>query len=270
MANVTPGIVWTSGETVTPAKLNSAAAPVVTLNDGEVTTNKLADGAVTTPKLPATLDLSTKTVTLPDDSVTNDKLSLAADAGEIKKALNADNDPPIFACRAWVNFDGTVFEGASINGTYSRTGTTVTVTTTVDHGEKQGNRIFLSVSSGTVSTDEYNITSVLNSTQFTVTTSASTTTSGTLTIRRRLIRASGNVANVARLDTAGKYAVNFTTPMPDANYCVVNGSGDTGGATLAGIISPGPGSNANRFIFTTVSTGGNQLDRNTCMLAFFR
>jgi hypothetical protein len=46
-------------------------------------------------------------VTLPDDSVTNDKLSLSANAGEIKKALNADNDPPIFACRAWVNFDGT-------------------------------------------------------------------------------------------------------------------------------------------------------------------
>ena len=39
--------------------------------------------------------------------MTNDKLSLAANAGEIKKALNADNSPPIYACRAWVNFDGT-------------------------------------------------------------------------------------------------------------------------------------------------------------------
>jgi cell division protein FtsI/penicillin-binding protein 2 len=46
-------------------------------------------------------------VTLPDDSVTDAKLSLAANAGEIKKALNADNSPPIYACRAWVNFDGT-------------------------------------------------------------------------------------------------------------------------------------------------------------------
>jgi len=44
--NVTPGYVWTSGETVTPTKLNSAAAPTATatLADGEVTNAKLASG----------------------------------------------------------------------------------------------------------------------------------------------------------------------------------------------------------------------------------
>jgi microcystin-dependent protein len=42
MATVTPGIVWTSGETVTPAKLNAAAAPTVAVADGEVTVAKLA------------------------------------------------------------------------------------------------------------------------------------------------------------------------------------------------------------------------------------
>jgi hypothetical protein len=47
------------------------------------------------------------TANIADDSVTNDKLSLAANADEIKKAINADNPPPIYACRAWVNFDGT-------------------------------------------------------------------------------------------------------------------------------------------------------------------
>jgi hypothetical protein len=50
---------------------------------------------------------SVTTEKIVNSAVTNDKLSLAANAGEIKKALNADNDPPIFACRAWVNFDGT-------------------------------------------------------------------------------------------------------------------------------------------------------------------
>jgi hypothetical protein len=106
MATVTPGIVWVSGETVTPAKLNSAAAPTVVVADGEVTDAKLA----------ATLDLSSKTVTLPDDSVTNAKLSLAANDGEIKKAINADNDPPIFACRAWVNFNGNA--GSTVDGEF--------------------------------------------------------------------------------------------------------------------------------------------------------
>jgi hypothetical protein len=67
---------------------------ITTIPDGSITTAKLADANVTTAKIA-------------DDAVTNDKLSLAANAAEIKKALNADNDPPIFACRAWVNFDGT-------------------------------------------------------------------------------------------------------------------------------------------------------------------
>jgi len=42
MATVTAGYTWTSGETVTPAKLNSAAAPTVVVADGEVTVAKLA------------------------------------------------------------------------------------------------------------------------------------------------------------------------------------------------------------------------------------
>jgi len=37
MATVTPGYTWTSGETVTPPKLNSAAAPTVTLTAEERT-----------------------------------------------------------------------------------------------------------------------------------------------------------------------------------------------------------------------------------------
>jgi|688.fasta_scaffold192538_2 hypothetical protein len=148
MATVTAGYNWVSGETVTPAKLNSAAAPTVVVADGEVTDAKLA----------ATLDLSSKTVTLPDDSVTNAKLSLAANDGEIKKAINADNSPPIFACRAWVNFDGTRD------------------------------------------------------------TTGATSTSNT----NRLIRGSGNVTSVLR-NGVGDYTINFTTAMPDANYCATTG-----------------------------------------------
>jgi hypothetical protein len=79
-----------SAGTIT-ANLTGTASGIA---DGSVGTAKIVDGNVTTAKIA-------------DDAVTNDKLSLTANAGEIKKALNADNDPPIFACRAWVNFDGT-------------------------------------------------------------------------------------------------------------------------------------------------------------------
>jgi microcystin-dependent protein len=42
MATVTASYNWVSGETVTPAKLNSTAAPTVVVADGEVTVAKLA------------------------------------------------------------------------------------------------------------------------------------------------------------------------------------------------------------------------------------
>jgi microcystin-dependent protein len=65
MANVTQGYTWTSGEIVTPAKMNLAAAPTVAVADNEITTSKILDANVTAAKLAATLDLSGKTVTLP-------------------------------------------------------------------------------------------------------------------------------------------------------------------------------------------------------------
>jgi hypothetical protein len=139
MATVTASYNWVSGETVTPAKLNTTAAPTVVVADNEVTTAKILDANVTTAKiadanvtnakLATGIDASKLTTgTLPiariaDDAVTNDKLSLAANAGEIKKALNADNDPPIFACRAWVRFDGT---NGSISGGVSGNVSSVT------------------------------------------------------------------------------------------------------------------------------------------------
>jgi hypothetical protein len=78
-----------------------------------VTTAKIADANVTAAKLASN---AVETAKIADDAVTNDKLSLAANAGEIKKALNADNSPPIFACRAWVNFDGNA--GSTIDGEF--------------------------------------------------------------------------------------------------------------------------------------------------------
>jgi len=114
MATVTASYNWVSGETVTPSKLNSTAAPTVVVANDEITTAKILNDAVTTAKI---LDANVtaaklasnavETAKIADDAVTNAKLSLAANDGEIKKALNADNSPPIYACRAWVNFDGT-------------------------------------------------------------------------------------------------------------------------------------------------------------------
>jgi hypothetical protein len=45
--------------------------------------------------------------TVQDGIVTDAKLNLTANSQEIKDALNATGSAPIYACRAWVNFNGT-------------------------------------------------------------------------------------------------------------------------------------------------------------------
>ena len=42
-----------------------------------------------------------------DSIVTDSKLLLTANSAPIKTALNASGSAPIYACRAWVNFNGT-------------------------------------------------------------------------------------------------------------------------------------------------------------------
>jgi hypothetical protein len=98
---------------VTNAKLASGI-DASKLTTGTLPIARIANGAVTDAKLASGIDASKLTTgTLPiariaNNTVTNAKLTLTANASEIKKAINADNAPPIFACRAWVNFDGTL------------------------------------------------------------------------------------------------------------------------------------------------------------------
>jgi hypothetical protein len=114
-------------------------------------------------------------------------------AARITNALNASGSAPIYAARAWVNFDGT-------------------------------------------------------------TSSPST------------IFESGNVSSVTKNGT-GRYTLNFTTAMPDANYC---GAGSALGQTTAGgfvtIISTTTNSQTTKSTtqaaFTVATTGGTAVDVN--------
>jgi microcystin-dependent protein len=105
MATVTAGYNWVSGETVTPAKLNSAAAPTVVVADNEVTTSKIANLAVTDGKLASTLNLSGKTVTLPNTSV-----SLAQLVAAVQQSLMPVGAVQAFAMSSapsgWLNCTG--------------------------------------------------------------------------------------------------------------------------------------------------------------------
>lgn len=120
-----------------------------------------------------------------------------------------------FLIKAWVNFDGTVAD--NIGGTYSRSGTTVTITTTVNHGLIVGHKIYLDFTSGAATDGSFEVVSVTSPTVFTITHTASGTTSGNVTLNRRKINAGGNVSNVAYIGT-GQYIVNFAVSLPDSFY----------------------------------------------------
>jgi hypothetical protein len=129
-----------------------------------------------------------------------------------------------YSIRAWVVFDGTT--AANVSGTYSQSGFTVTVTV-ANHGHKVGHVMYNINGSGTMVPGVYTVTAVTDANTFTYTAGTSLTTSGTCTLQRRAIRASGNVANVPYV-TTGDYIVNFTNAMPDINYvpvAVISGIG---------------------------------------------
>jgi hypothetical protein len=130
--------------------------------------------------------------------------------------------------KAWVNF-----RAAPISGTYSRTGTTVTVTITA-HGLSTGMIAALDFTTGLAADGSYTV-SVVDANTFTLTTVASGTTSGNVTMNL-FIRASSNVTSVTYTGV-GDYTVNITSAISDANYAATATAGDNSSNRLAAQIS---------------------------------
>lgn len=134
----------------------------------------------------------------------------------LRAGINAENDAPIYACRAWVNFDGTT-ASSSISATYTRaSGSTSVVVTATSHGCITGNVQYLDFTTGTASDNTYVVT-YIDDNSFSVTTVSTSSTLGNVTIKRSPIFASGNVGSIA-YQAAGFYWVNFSTELPSAYY----------------------------------------------------
>jgi hypothetical protein len=82
--------------------------------------------------------------------------------------------------------DRVVEKDPGVSATYTRVASTVTVSCSAAHGLSTGNKVFVSVSSGTVNSGRYTIT-VINSTDFSFTTIDSGATSGNLTVNRLIL-----------------------------------------------------------------------------------
>ena len=128
---------------------------------------------------------------LPDASVVDADLSLAANSAPIKTALNASGSAPIYACRAWVNFNGT----------------------------------------GTVA-----------------------------------IRASGNVSSITH-GGVGRYNVNFTTAMEDADYSAVASSARDASSSQVGTFT----TNTSASVVNIAEIAGSTyFDSSNMSVAVFR
>jgi hypothetical protein len=124
-----------------------------------------------------------------------------------------------YLCRAWVNFDGT---SSNLTGTYTRSGNTITVSIT-SHGLSTGQTVYLDFTTGGA-TDGVYVVTVINANSYTVTDTASGTITSSNVTQFRYIRASGNVSSITDNGT-GDYSVNFTTAMPDIDYCTTGATG---------------------------------------------
>ena len=154
---------------------------------------------------------------LPMSFYTNNALAAQlTTAGDLSFNSGYGSAAVAYGCRAWVNYDGTA--NTNLTGTYSQSGTTVTVTAS-NHGLIAGNQVYADATTGTAVDGTYTVTTVTSSSVFTYTAGTSLTTSGNITLRRNTIRGSGNVSSVTD-SGIGQYSVNFMTAMPDGNYCV--------------------------------------------------
>lgn len=212
---------FVTGETVTPATLNAAQTPVVALTAGSIVNDDISSGAaiafskLATGALPAAITVTTANVV--DASVTPGKLS-GAQTGAA----------PIYGVRAWVNINGATANNLNFDYTTSSSGTLVVVTTASAHSLRVGHVVYLEFTDGGTqrpTNRAYTVTAVgPETTRFNaVGDPKASDTTGQGVLRRRTVRASGNVACVSPVndsETSAEFAVNFAVALPDADYAL--------------------------------------------------
>ena len=136
--------------------------------------------------------------------------------------------------------DNADFGTATKTGTYTQTGTTITVSIT-NHGLEANNAVYLDFTSGTADTNNYVIATKVNDNQYTVTSGSSETTSGNVSqytvttfVGPRVVAPSGfNL--VGNLSATGNAAVTGTLTVSGSSASLPNTTIET--ANAAAIVS---------------------------------
>lgn len=155
---------------------------------------------------------------------------------------------PVFGCRAWVNFNGQA--NSDLGGTYDRNSSTSVTITATAHGLIAGSRVFLDFTVGTGTAPFDGIYEVASSpaptaNTFSVTSNVITNSTGTVLLKRKTIRGSGNVSCVSAAQSSpptspptsnqtvdnGYYIINFSTAMPNSNFSIAGIVSESGTLT---------------------------------------
>ena len=226
---------------------------------GAVTLNAIADGVITNAKINASaaIDLSKlatgalpTAITIASANIVDGTIATADIANAAITAPKLDGaqtgTAPIYGIRAWANFNTQA--DTDLVGTYSRSGTTTVTITATAHGLIAGNVIFIdyTVNTGTAPFDGiYEVASVTDANTFTVLSSINTASTGTAALRRKTIRASGNISCISAAATSptipptatispsnGFYIANFLIAMPSADFSILGTCSKSGVFTV--------------------------------------
>lgn len=203
-----------------------------------------------------------------NDAQTGTDNTKAITSLRLRDAINASGSAPIYACRAWVNFCG-----APLTGTYSQSGTTVTVNIT-GHGMTTGMVANVNPTTGTGVAGSYTVT-VVNANSYTYTAGTSLTTSGNIT-QNIFIRSSGNISSIVD-NGVGDYTINFITALSDTSYsasgCLGTGAINDAAVYALKLVSPDTYKTISsvRVGTTYISTASvNRGDFSDCSVQIFR
>jgi hypothetical protein len=128
---------------------------------------------------------------------------------------------PIYGIRAWAKFDGTLISSDATISANRSSGSSIVTLTWNGHPFVTGDHAYIAFAS-TIADTIYYITYV-SSTQFQISTGATTQVNTTATITRLHSYFAGNVRSIIKYAT-GRYIVNFYIALPNSNYAIT-GSG---------------------------------------------
>lgn len=215
------------------------------MSDGSVTMSgqfRAIAGTVTTPAITTTDDTNTGVYFPQAEAVgvtTNgvEKLRISSDGSITSVIPGGSTLIPFFPVRAWARWNGTTT--AVVGATYTRTLTTVTVTS-AGHGHQVGHQVYLDFTTGAATDGAFIIQTVPDADNFTITHGGSGTTSGNVNLRKLSVYGSGNVHSVYLTGT-GQYSMNLNVAVGDANgSCMASNiaviDGDMNNTIVAGVM----------------------------------